>query len=79
MRPTSEMDAFDQLAYPLRRAIDESPWGCSALWVWWAVRKGLLTTEAATARIRGFRSRDDANGFYVWLQIKVRGYADSTL
>lgn len=76
---SKEMEAFDRLPYNLRRAIDEAPYGVSALLTEAAIRRGRTTADAATARIRGFQGHSDAREFFHQLQRWIFGRVERTL
>lgn len=58
-----EMQAFDRMPKALRRAIDESPFGVSALLTEHLIARGRVSPHQAAARITGLKSWEEARAF----------------
>ena len=58
-----EMQAFDRMTPRLRRAIDECPFGVSALLTEHLIARGRVSPHQAVTRIAGFSSWEAARDF----------------
>lgn len=74
MNKSAEMEAFDQLPYDLRRAIDESPWNTCAAWTLMAIQRLHITPEEAARRVRAFACWEDARDYFNWQQDVLAGF-----
>lgn len=73
MNKSAEMEAFDQLPYDLRRAIDESPWNTCAIFTLKAIQYRRITPEEAARRVRAFARWEDARDYFNWQQDALMG------